>query len=114
MEAGEVNSNETESVIALFEDTAETAPDILAQSDSIEQLAARTSAQIALLEAENARLELESFESRLATGTLKLPREIGTDWDARVWLAWAIANDHQEGCLCARCPTARIRVGYIG
>jgi hypothetical protein len=111
------NMDDTENIIGLFEDTDDTVTDILAadtQPDTLDQLAARTNAQIALLEAEKARLELESFETRLETGTLKLPDQIVTDWDARVWLAWATANDHQAGCLCARCPEARKRVGYVG
>ncbi len=54
-----------------------------------------------------ADLEHELMLAKVRNGELGPPDSIATLQDARIWLTWAHANHHQDGCLCHRCPIAR-------
>ena len=62
----------------------------------------------ARLEAENRTLRQALLNAQARAGEIEPPDAIETTRDAQVWLAWARANHHQAGCLCHRCPEARV------
>jgi hypothetical protein len=86
---------------------AATAIQLFDDQDPHDKELARLIVELEQARVRNAELEDELLEARAKAGDLEPPTAIEDVYDARAWLAWARAHQHQDGCSCHRCPAAR-------